>query len=669
MPLEAPILDDRDFQDLFAEARALIPRYLPEWTNHNDSDPGIAMLQLHAWLTDILLYRLNRVPERNYIKFLQLLGIELQPGHAAVTELTFTLATTAPATVIVPARTQVAAAEPDEEGEAVIFEVDEALIALKAELAAVQVFDGVGYSIQTNANSAVDQSFYPFGVYAREGSAMMLGFRSDDVFPDQQINLAIFVSEAADVDSVACSLELDTLPLPAELVWEYWNGSEWKALSLDKDETQAFSISGHVYFTGPGNRAVKAAMGDVVESLYWIRCRLARSQYEIAPRLQTVRTNTVRATQARTIADEVLGGSNGRPDQSFLLANAPVVELAYPLQLTAADDAPITIPYVQVEVAERPAAGLDPGFQVWREVSDFAASGPDDPHYTLNRANGEVKFGNGTNGRIPVANPANPNGNVVARLYRTGGGVRGNVGADSLTSLLNFVQHVDSVTNPFSALGGSDEETVNAAKLRAPAIMKSRDRAVTAEDFEYFARQTPGVRVSRALALPLVHPQFRGIPVPGAVTVVVVPESDEPAPMPGRRTLTAVCECLNQRRLLTTEVYVIPPVYRRVLVEVDVIAQRQADLATVKRGVEQALGDYFHPLRGGNDGHGWPFGETIFFSRVYQRILSVAGVDRIDNNQLVIFLDGDRQDFCRDVPLSEGELLYSDGHTVRVAYG
>jgi predicted phage baseplate assembly protein len=668
MPLEAPILDDRDFQDLFAEARALIPRYTPEWTNHNDSDPGISMLQLQAWLTDILLYRLNRVPERNYIKFLQLLGIELQPGRAATTELTFSLSATAPATVIVPARTQVAAAEPDEEGEAIIFEIDEALIAMKAELAAVQVFDAVGYSIQTNANSAVDQSYHPFGVYAREGSALMLGFRSDDVFPDQQINLAVFVHEAAESDSVACSLQLDALPLPAELVWEYWNGSEWKALSLDKDETQALSLSGHVYFTGPGSRAVKAAMGDVAESLYWIRCRLARSQYEIAPRLQTVRTNTVRSTQAQTIADEVLGGSSGRPDQSFLLANAPVVELAYPLQLTAADGAPITISYVQVEVAERPAAGVDPGFQVWREVSDFAASGPDDPHYTLNRTTGEIRFGNGTNGRIPVANPTNPNGNVVARLYRTGGGTRGNVGADSLTSLLNFVQHVEEVTNPFSALGGGDEETVAAAKLRAPAILKSRDRAVTAEDFEYFARETPGVLVSRALALPLVHPQFKGVPVPGAVTVVVVPDSDEPAPMPGTRTLRAVCDCLNQRRLLTTEVYVIPPVYRRVLVEVDVIAQRQADLATAKRGVEQALGDYFHPLRGGNDGQGWPFGETIFFSRIYQRILSVAGVDRIDNNQLVIFLDGDRQDFCRDVPLGEGELLYSDEHTVRVSY-
>ena len=54
MPLTAPNLDDRRFDDLVAEARALIPRYTPEWTNHNESDPGIAIMQLFAWFTDLL---------------------------------------------------------------------------------------------------------------------------------------------------------------------------------------------------------------------------------------------------------------------------------------------------------------------------------------------------------------------------------------------------------------------------------------------------------------------------------------------------------------------------------------------------------------------------------------------------------------------------------------
>ena len=92
------------------------------------------------------------------------------------------------------------------------------------------------------------------------------------------------------------------------------------------------------------------------------------------------------------------------------------------------------------------------------------------------------------------------------------------------------------------------------AKSRASLELKSRGRAVTTEDFEYFALQTPGVRVRRAHALPLVHPQYPGVQVPGVVTVIVVPDADIPNPSPGQRTIQAVCECLNQHRLLTTEV-------------------------------------------------------------------------------------------------------------------
>ena len=77
MPLTLPRLDDRTYNDILQETVARIPVHTPEWTNHNDSDPGITMLQVFAWLGEMLAYRMNRVPELNYLKFLQLLGIEL----------------------------------------------------------------------------------------------------------------------------------------------------------------------------------------------------------------------------------------------------------------------------------------------------------------------------------------------------------------------------------------------------------------------------------------------------------------------------------------------------------------------------------------------------------------------------------------------------------------
>ena len=85
MPLTAPNLDTRRFKDLVEEARARIPRYTPEWTNFNDSDPGMTLVKLHAWLTETLLFQLNQLPELTYIKFLELLNVQPRPAVAAQT--------------------------------------------------------------------------------------------------------------------------------------------------------------------------------------------------------------------------------------------------------------------------------------------------------------------------------------------------------------------------------------------------------------------------------------------------------------------------------------------------------------------------------------------------------------------------------------------------------
>lgn len=76
MPIPLPNLDDRSFADLVEEMRALIPGYAPEWTDHNLSDPGIMLIELFAYLTEALIYRLNRIPEASEKRFLKLLGVK-----------------------------------------------------------------------------------------------------------------------------------------------------------------------------------------------------------------------------------------------------------------------------------------------------------------------------------------------------------------------------------------------------------------------------------------------------------------------------------------------------------------------------------------------------------------------------------------------------------------
>jgi predicted phage baseplate assembly protein len=643
MPLQAPNLDDRRFADLFSEARALISRYAPEWTDHNESDPGITLLELDAWLHETILYRLNQLPERTYIKFLQLLGIELTPARPAQVDMTFKLSRKDVDVVIVPKGARIAGPAGDD-GQPVLFETEQAGVALGMLLAEIQSFDGRTYSIETKKNAADGQFFYPLGILAREGSVLLLGFDSPLKFTAQQIDLTFYIAETVEAPKPRqCSAELMTAPVPVTLVWEFYTGTSWQPLTLDLDGSRAFTQSGHVLLRGPGDKLAKSQVGQVKTPLYWLRARLASGSYEASPRLSAVMTNTFRATQSITVRDEVLGGSDASPNQTFTLANKPVLSLTL-------------------------EADEGPGFKQWVQVVDFDASGPDDPHYTLNATTGQVMFGDGVNGRIPTANLANPNTSVVAREYRWGGGKKGNLAAGLIQDLQTFVEGVDTATNAGPSYGGADEETVDQAKRRAGDVLKNKGRAVTAEDFESIAKSTPLVRIRRAKALPLTMPQFPGAQIPGAVTVIVVPEADGPRPTPTEATLRAVCQCLNQTRLLTTDVWVMAPVYRTLSVEAEIIVRGDEDLATVKHAIEDRLKTFLDPLTGGPNGDGWEFGGTVYYSQLYRIIIEAPGVDRIDNNQMVLWLDGVRGDFCRDVPIQTGELITSESHDIRVKY-
>lgn len=82
MPLPVLKLDDLGFDQLVADATALIPLYDPEWTNYNPSDPGITLVELFAYFTEMVLYRLDQVTDESKQQFLKLLGITLEDGEA-----------------------------------------------------------------------------------------------------------------------------------------------------------------------------------------------------------------------------------------------------------------------------------------------------------------------------------------------------------------------------------------------------------------------------------------------------------------------------------------------------------------------------------------------------------------------------------------------------------
>lgn len=693
MPLQAPNLDDRRYAELVAELRARIPRHAPEWTDHNDSDPGMTLVQLFSWLGEIILYRLNRVPDRNYLKFLELIGVERKPAVPAVAELTFSLASADLVTVFMPQGTQVSAEAkpappadgtptlPPEDEESVVFETDVPLFAIGAQLTKVQVFDGNTFQDFTEANMPGGRSYPAFGVRATEGSALLLGFASNSAFPTEQLSLAVRLAEDVKAPSAAvCDLPEDKIHPPATVAWEYWVDNAWRPLDVIQDETRALTRSGYVNFRGPKNiQRTKLGLFTKAEDkeLFWLRCRLAGAEYEKPPEVDAVLTNTVRATAVTTVRGEVLGSSNGQPDQLFRLRHAPIhAKAVRPVEERLREQATRPQPPNEAEQADLDARLRERellkgflleveesrGLQPWEEVEDFYQSAEADRHYTLNRATGEVRFGNGVRGAIPLAGVSN----IVCRFYRYGGGKRGNVGSGTINGLLSSAPGLDQVTNHYPAENGADEEPIEDTKQRAPKELKARDRAVTVQDFEFLARQTPGVRVRRAHALALHHPQFPGVKVPGAITVVVIPESDNARPMPSEGTLETVCAYLNQRRLLTTEVFVAAPKYKQVKIEATVIAAPTADPATVKSSTEAALRKYLHPLTGGADEQGWELGQAVLYSEVFRVVLQVEGVQQVQDMRIVV--EGQRFGRCDDAPIPPDHLVFSESHEVKVLF-
>ena len=655
MALEAPNLDDRRYEDIVAEILRLKPRFLPEWTDANDSDPGMALAKLFAWMTDLTLYRLNRVPDRVYIKMLQMVGIERIQASPAGTVARFTPSRDDVSEVFVPAGTQLAAGG-DADGP-IAFETTEALAVLGTPLRAIQIWDGFSHSQATVAAEAEGQTFAPFGPRARDGAVLMLGFAGPARMTGGPLHLHVRTAQLDGPppgESRADPAEVYDLPPPADLVWEFFDSARWQRLTLLRDETAAFTRDGYIVLRGPGTGAKLATRGDVSQPLYWIRCRVDSASWEKVPELDAVLVNCVDARQHITLRNEILGRSLGVPNQTFTLAHPPILPRDVPETWVGADGRVVTIRSVRLEIDE------GSGFEPWHEVDDFHASGPQDRHFMLNRATGLVTLGSGEKGLIAaVFAPAPGVGNIMVREYRSGGGRRGNLPAGSIATIQSFLPGIQAVTNPYPATGGANEESVAAAKARAASEIAANGRAVTAVDFETLALQA-GVR--RAKALALTHPRYPGVEMPGSVMVVVVPDGDAPNPMPSAYTLAKVANHLDGLRLISTELHVVAPTYNEVSIEADVVVGRTANPEAVRADLEARLNSFLHPLTGGPGGLGWPFGGDIYYSDVYRTVIETRDVLRLADGQLAIRVNGELAPFCRDIVICPGELVFSREH-------
>jgi len=651
MALPTPNLDDRSFQSIVDEARSLIPRYCPQWTDHNLSDPGITLIELFAWMTELILYRLNQVPEKNYIKFLELLGLNLLPPRAANAELTFRLSAPLSQKVIIPKGTEVATVRTERE-ESVVFTTDRDLVIdVPSLVECLATSEGKAFESRMTSLELPEGEFLAFDPKPRPDNALLFGLGGD--LGGNTLALRI-----------DCQIEgIGVSPENPPLAWEAWCGEKgWLPTGVLQDTTGGLNLNGTVELILPEELAGGEFGGKYAH--VWVRCRVIEPGprqpfYESSPRIRGVVVHssggTISATQAAEVKREILGISEGKPGQSFQLRNSPILARR---------------PEETIEVVSEDGKKV----KTWKEVEDFADSNPDDQHFVCDSAQGMVRFGpaireqDGTlkqYGAIPAKGSQ-----IRFTSYRCGGGAGGNVAAGTLSVLKSSIPYVAAVTNRKPARGGANLESLERVKILAPKVLRARNRAVTAEDFESFALRATSA-VARAKCLGAVGSE-------NLVTVCVVPDLNGSPGLFSRQNLALhqevkeeIANYLNERCLLTLSASVQDAEYIWVTVETEIQAQPGRELERVKEEAERNLYGYLHPLKGGPSGDGWPFGRDLTSFELYPLLQGLQGVGSV--SKITLWTHSDLEEKPSDkgdrVKLPKGGLICSGHHRVTVVPG
>lgn len=504
--------------------------------------------------------------------------------------------------------------------------------------------NNLNYLDQTAANLTRDKYFLPYQTLKDSNKALYFGF--DRSFEGGPVRIYFAAKE----------LSVDDQNKP-KLDWEFAFENSWAKLFAD-DRTAAFTRPDSVALTMPSDFQKGQQFG---EALFWIRATLVEGVWSQSPLLAGIFPNTVETIQARTTLNEILGSSDGTANQRFKFKQLPVLE---------GEEIRIRESLTEQEHTELIAAlGKDAVFTVrdqedrvmetwikWREVQEFFDSGPKSRDYRLDRASGDLEFGDNIHGLIPPAG----GDNIVAFAYQAGGGSAGNVAAGAIDSPVTAVAGVDSVINPMPAGGGSEAATPEDMLKFGPAQISNRGRAVTTDDFENLAAEASR-EVAKVRCLP--NRNADGHNEIGWTSIYLVPHSKDKQPQPSLELRRSVIRFLASRADLTLidegHLFVGPPEYVPVNIEVTVYARSLDEIAAAELNVRQKLEEFLHPLTGGADGAGWDFGRDLAASDIYRLLEDINEVDHIEQLKLS---SGDAE----TVDVGKDALVASGTHSIRM---
>lgn len=405
--------------------------------------------------------------------------------------------------------------------------------------------------------------------------------------------------------------------------WQYFDGTHWKKFDRIEDTTNCLLEQGYVKIIIPQEQRQTGMFGM---NRYWFRLQLVKGDEFEAPRIKGIFPNTVRSFNKVVIKEENLGSSNGKPEQSFEFSKKPIlpgqqIEVIEPQKPTEEEEIELSrilginpLRKLHTEESTNRSCAV-----TWIEVEDFTLSLSSSRHYRLDRTNGRIYFGDGQNGMIPPL-PAKGTANIIA-AYSAGGGSQGNAPPLSVKALKKAVPNIESVVNYTDAAGGFDQESLKTLLQRAPHTLRTKDRAVTAEDYEWLVKE----------ADPIVYRSKCLSDQQGRIIVIILPKSEEKMPIPTAQTIKLIGDFLQNKSLFVLEnfIRVTGPQYVTIDAEVIFKPVEIGETPIVQERIQKQIEIFFHPVFGNIDSKGWDFGEDVFSSDLSTKLEEIAGVDYI----------------------------------------
>ena len=687
MPLQEPTFDSRSYREILNEALARIPAHNPEWTNFNDSDPGITLLQLFSFMTENIIYRSNLIPERNHKKFLRLLRIPMQGAEAARGMVTFSnpYGDREAEYMNLPANRLLYAGD-------VPFRTEQSLQVLPIE-AKLYYKHPLNTEDNEKTKQLYEQLYASYGLPDQQmefyeprlfspstsGSTLSTIDIGSETTVDGSLWVALLARQVDQLDTneynlkairkalAGKTLSLGIVPALGDdgcalyprgqsnvtdrpsLIFETPNTENNNAAYIriePRTEINLLDKPGVVELVLPEVGKLdywdeldplEAGVGDFPPSLQdtsdqarlvtWIRIRspevnLAKQQggsRQVNIPLSWLGINATPIIQRAHIEAQQLPSGTGEPDQIATLTNTPVILNSVQVRVNGelwerVDDLSTSAPEVPVRSPRFSSESVDKSISENFKVTV----------YTVDRESGEIRFGDGLHGKRP------PIGASIQATYDYGGGRQGSIGIGVINK--GAPQGLQ-VINPVPTWGGEEGETVEQAEKRIPGVIRHRNRLVSKQDYIDIANDTPGVDLGRLEVLPLTHPAQPAQDSYGVVTLLVIPTRDplQPqAPRPDSLFLETICQYLEPRRILTTELHVLGPTYIPIWLSmsVDVIPGRNA--GAVLEAVRRSVSQFLSPLHGGFESKGWPLEKAVESAEIAATASRVPGISKVN---------------------------------------